>query len=388
MARKIAEDLMYIGQNDRELDLFEGMYPVADGMAYNSYALLDEKIAVLDTMDRSKTGEWLAELEDILDGRLPDYLIVHHMEPDHSASLRDFMEKYPEVIVVGNAKTFPMIGKFFPELEIHNKLVVKEGERLSLGRHSLTFLMAPMVHWPEVMMSYEATSRTLFSADAFGKFGAWTNEDEDWTDEARRYYFGIVGKFGVQVQALLKKVARLDITRICPLHGPVLTEDLSRYVGLYDSWSAYRPDSRGVAICYSTVYGNTRQAAERLAEKLTERGTAVVLIDLTRTDISYAVSAAFQYDTLVLATTTYNGGVFPAMERFVHWLTERNFQHRRVAIMENGAWVPTAGKRLRAMLESAKDITFTDNSITIHAALTEDCLNQIDLLALELAEEI
>ena len=356
-------------------------------MAYNSYVICDEKTAVMDTIDRRKTQEWLANIEEVLGDKAPDYLIIQHMEPDHSASIAAYMEKYPQTTVVGNNKTFKMISQFCPKLVIGNKLEVKNGDTLQLGEHVLTFLFAPMVHWPEVMMTYDALDKVLFSADAFGKFGALDVEDpEGWACEARRYYFGIVGKYGAQVQAVLKKAAVLDIQIICPLHGPVLDDDLSYYIGLYDTWSGYRPESQGVCICYTSVYGNTKEAVELLAEKLRAAGVPKVAVnDLAREDIYECVEDAFRYDTLVLATTTYNAGIFPYMREFIGHLAERGYQNRRVALIENGSWAPTAIKGMNTALATCKNLTFTENNVTIVSALNDDSIAAIDALAKELA---
>lgn len=386
MLEKITDSIIYIGANDHDIDMFEGQYDVPDGMAYNSYVILDEKTVVFDTIDKSKTGEWMAKLREAMDGRKPDYLVIQHMEPDHSASIRAFVEEYPDTIVVGNKKTFNMIGQFFPDMEIANKQEVSGGDTLSLGVHQLTFFMAPMVHWPEVMMTYEASEKVFFSADAFGKFGALDVED-DWACEARRYYIGIVGKYGAQVQAILKQLAQLEVEKICPLHGPVLDKDLEYYTELYDTWSGYRPETEGVCICYTSVYGNTKKAVELLADELKAAGVEnVVINDLARCDWSEAVEDAFRYDRLVLATTTYNGGMFPFMKQFIDHLTERSFQNRTVAFIENGTWGPMAMKKMKAMLEESKDLALAENNITIKSSLTDDNIEQIKSLAAELAE--
>ena len=385
MSNKITDSIIYIGVNDHELDLFEGQYIVPNGMAYNSYAVIDDKIAVFDTAEKTKTAEWLANVEAALGGRKPDYLVVQHMEPDHSASIQAFTEKYPEAVIVGNKKTFRMIGQFFPTLKTGEILEVADGDVLDLGAHKLNFLFAPMVHWPEVMMTYESTEKVLFSADAFGKFGA-LDVDEDWACEARRYYIGIVGKYGAQVQAVLKKAAAFDIETICPLHGPVLDKDLDYYIGLYDTWSAYRPESEGVCICYTSVYGNTKQAVELLAEELRAQGVETVEVsDLARCDMAEAVEDAFRYDRLVLATTTYNGEIFPFMQQFIDHLTERNFQNRTVAFIENGSWAPMAMKTMKKALENSKDLTIAENNVTILSALNDENREQIKALAAELA---
>ena len=382
--RKINDSILYIGVNDHEIDLFEGQYTVPNGMAYNSYLLLDERVAVMDTVDQSKTEEWLQNLDRALDGRTPDYLIVQHVEPDHSASIDAFVDRYPEAAVVGNAKTFSMIGQFFPDLTLKNTVTVKDGERLSLGRQELTFVFAPMVHWPEVMMTYNAAEKTLFSADGFGKFGA-LDVEEDWACEARRYYFGIVGKYGAQVQAVLKKAAALDIARICPLHGPVLEENLGYYLNLYDIWSSYRAESEGVCICCTSIYGHTMDAAVLLRDTLVQKGIKAELHDLARCDMHEAIEDAFCYDRLVLASPTYNAGLFPFMETFIHHLTERNFQNRTVGLIENGSWAPTAIKGMKAALEKAKNLTFAENTVTVRSALNAESRAQILALAEELA---
>lgn len=386
MLEKITDSIIYIGANDHDIDMFEGQYDVPDGMAYNSYVILDEKTVVFDTIDKSKTGEWMAKLREAMDGRKPDYLVIQHMEPDHSASIRAFVEEYPDTTVVGNKKTFNMIGQFFPDMEIANKQEVSGGDTLSLGTHQLTFFMAPMVHWPEVMMTYEASEKVFFSADAFGKFGALDVED-DWACEARRYYIGIVGKYGAQVQAILKQLAQLEVEKICPLHGPVLDKDLQYYIDLYDTWSGYRPETEGVCICYTSVYGNTKKAVEILADELKAAGVEnVVINDLARCDWSEAVEDAFRYDRLVLATTTYNGGMFPFMKQFIDHLTERSFQNRTVAFIENGTWGPMAMKKMKVMLEESKDLAMAENNITIKSSLTDDNIEQIKSLAAELSE--
>ena len=384
----VTEDIRYIGVNDHDVDLFEGQYVVPDGMAYNSYVILDEKVAVMDTVDGRFGGEWLGNLEKELSGRTPDYLVVQHMEPDHSASIQAFAEKYPETVIVGNKKTFNMIGQFFPTLEIKNRLDVKDGDSLKLGAHELIFVFAPMVHWPEVMMTYEPNDKILFSADGFGKFGALDAEDDDWACEARRYYIGIVGKYGAQVQNVLKKAAALDIAVICPLHGPVLTENLGYYIDLYDTWSSYRPETEGVCICYTSVYGNTKAAAELLAEELKAQGEETVVVnDLARCDMAEAVEDAFRYDRLVLATTTYNSDIFPFMKEFINHLTERNYQNRTVAFIENGSWAPMAIKTMNKAFENSKDLTIAENNVTILSALNDKSRAQIKALAAELAAQ-
>ena len=367
----ITEDIKYIGVNDREIDLFEGQYEVPNGMAYNSYVILDEKVAVMDTVDRHFTAEWLKNLESALAGRQPDYLIVQHMEPDHSAGIAEFSAAYPDAVIVGNDKTFTMIKNFYGGDFIKNSLPVKNGDTLSLGEHELNFVFAPMVHWPEVMMTYDAKDKVFFSADAFGKFGA-LDADEDWACEARRYYFGIVGKYGGPVQTLLKKAAGLDIAVICPLHGPVLSENLGYYLNLYDIWSSYGVESEGVCIAYTSVYGNTKKAVEYLAEQLKADGCAKVAVnDLARCDMAEAVEDAFRYGKLVLATTTYNGSIFPFMRDFIDHLTERGYQKRTVAFIENGSWAPTAARNMAKMFENSKDIEQV-GTVTIRSAMTDE----------------
>ena len=380
----ITNDIRYIGVNDHDIDLFEGQYIVPEGMAYNSYVIIDEKIAVMDTVSADFGEEWLANLENVLAGRKPDYLIIHHMEPDHSANIDKFISAYPEATIVGNAKTFEMIDQFFGSGLCKNKLAVKNGEMLSLGRHELTFLFAPMVHWPEVMMSYDGADKALFSADAFGKFGALDCQDKEWDCEARRYYMGIVGKYGMQVQAVLKKAAALDIKMICPLHGPVLTGDLSHYMSLYDIWSSYGVESDGVCIAYTSVYGNTKRAAELLAKKLEERGCKAVISDLARCDMAEAVEDAFRYGKLVLATTTYNADIFPFMRQFIDHLTERNYQNRTLGFIENGTWAPAAAKTMKAMFEKSKNINYIDTTVTLRSAMTEENAEAIERMAEEL----
>ena len=384
---KISQDIHYIGVNDHQVDLFEGQYIVPNGMAYNSYVIMDEKIAVMDTVDINFTHEWLDNLDDVLNGKNPDYLIVQHMEPDHSANILNFIKTYPDATIVANAKTFVMMNQFFDLDSSVKKLEVKNGETLSLGQHDLTFVFAPMVHWPEVMVTYDSKDKVLFSADGFGKFGA-NDVEEDWACEARRYYIGIVGKYGAQVQALLKKAAALDIQIICPLHGPVLTENLGYYLNLYNIWSSYSVESEGVVIAYTSVYGNTKKAVELLAEKLKEKGCPKVSIhDLARDDIAEAVEDAFRYGKLVLATTTYNADVFPFMKEFINHLTERNFQNRTVALIENGSWAPLANKTMKEILSGCKNITFTNNSITIKSAVKNDTIEDIDKLSDELCQD-
>ena len=382
----ITNDIQYAGVNDHELDLFEGQYKVENGMAYNSYVILDEKIAVMDTVDGLFTEEWLKNVQDAVQTRCPDYLIVQHMEPDHSANIAIFMEKYPEAVVVSSAKAFVMMQQFFGTDFADRRIVVKEGDTLSLGKHTLAFVEAPMAHWPEVIVTYDSFDKVLFSADGFGKFGA-LDVEEDWACEARRYYIGIVGKYGMQVQKLLKKAAALDIQIICPLHGPVLTEDLGYYLNLYDIWSSYRPESEGVLIAYTSVYGNTKNAVELLEAKLLEKGCPKVTVaDLARDDMAEAVEDAFRYDKLVLATTTYNADIFPFMKEFIHHLTERNYQNRTVAFVENGSWAPTAAKTMKKMLENSKNLTFTETSVCVRSALNEESASQIEKLAEELCK--
>ena len=380
----ITNDIRYIGVNDHDIDLFEGQYIVPEGMAYNSYVIIDEKIAVMDTVSADFGEEWLANLENVLGGRKPDYLIIHHMEPDHSANIDKFISAYPEATIVGNAKTFEMIDQFFGRGLCKNNLAVKNGEVLSLGRHELTFLFAPMVHWPEVMMSYDGADKALFSADAFGKFGALDCQDKEWDCEARRYYMGIVGKYGMQVQAVLKKAAALDIKMICPLHGPVLTGNLSHYTGLYDTWSSYGVESDGVCIAYTSVYGNTKRAAELLAKKLEERGCKAAINDLARCDMAEAVEDAFRYGKLVLATTTYNADIFPFMRQFIDHLTERNYQNRTIGFIENGTWAPAAAKIMKAMFEKSRNINYIDTTVTLRSAMTEENAEAIERMAEEL----
>ncbi len=381
---KITDSIKYVGVNDHQVDLFEGQYKVPNGMSYNSYVILDEKVAVMDTVDAHFTDEWLGNLARVLDGRKPDYLVVQHMEPDHAANVANFMKAYPETTVVANAKTFVMIKNFF-ELDLEGrKLVVENGSSLSLGSHTLTFVFAPMVHWPEVMVTYESSEKVLFSADGFGKFGA-LDVEEDWDDESRRYFIGIVGKYGAQVQALLKKAAALDISIICPLHGPVLTENLGHYIGLYDTWSSYRPEEEGVVIAYTSVYGHTKKAVELLAEKLKANGAPkVVVYDLARDDMSAAVADAFRYSRLVLATITYNGSIYPFMNDFVTRLVEHNFQNRTVGLIENGSWAPTAARVIKKMMEGSKNIKWTDTTVTIMSAVKQENVEQIEAMAKEL----
>lgn len=382
---KITEDIIYVGVNDHDVDLFEGQYIVPNGMAYNSYVIRDEKIAVMDTVDGRFAEEWLANIEKALDGATPDYLIVQHMEPDHAANIQVFAEKYPSAQIVGNAKTFTMMKNFFHGLELDGKTVeVKNGETLNLGKHELTFVFAPMVHWPEVMVTYDSSDKVLFSADGFGKFGA-LDVDEDWDCEARRYYIGIVGKYGAQVQNLLKVAATLDIQIICPLHGPVLTENLGHYIEKYNIWSSYGVESEGVMIAYASVYGNTKKAAELLAEKLQEKGCPkVVVCDLAREDMAEAVEDAFRYGKLVLASVTYNADVFPFMKIFIEHLTERNYQKRTIGLIENGSWAPTAARVMTGMFEKSKDITWLEHSVKIMSSLSEENEKELDAMAEEL----
>ena len=385
MLKKVTETILYVGANDHEVDLFEGQYLVPGGMAYNSYVILDEKVAVMDTIDASKTAEWLKNIDKVLAGRKPDYLVVQHMEPDHAASIEAFMHVYPDATIVCNKKTLKMIGQFFPKLEVKDPLLVENLQTLSLGKHNLTFAFAPMVHWPEVMMTYDSFDKILFSADGFGKFGA-LDIQEPWDDEARRYFIGIVGKYGKQVQNILKVAATLDIQIICPLHGPVLTENLSHYIHLYDLWSSYTPETDGVVIAYTSVYGHTKEAVELLARELKKRDVPnVVVHDLARCDMALAVSDAFRYDKLVLATTTYNADIFPFMRTYLDKLTERSFQNRTVAFMENGSWAPTANQIMKLTLANSKNLTFAENEITILSALSQDNVEKISALADELA---
>lgn len=383
----ITNDIKYIGVNDHQVDLFEGQYVVPNGMAYNSYAIVDEKVAIMDTVDKNFTHEWLDNIQSALAGRKPDYLVVQHMEPDHSANIANFLRLYPDAVVVSSAKAFAMMKNFFAEDYAERRIVVGEGDTLSLGKHTLTFVTAPMVHWPEVIVTYDSYDKVLFSADGFGKFGA-LDVEEDWAHEARRYYIGIVGKYGPQVQALLKKAATLDIQTICPLHGPVLTENLGYYINLYDIWSSYRVESEGIVIAYTSVYGKTKAAVDLLAQKLKEKGCPEVVVhDLARCDMAQAVEDAFRYGKLVLATTTYNADVFPFMKEFIHHLTERNFRSRTIGLIENGSWAPLAAKVMREMLAGSKNITFTDTTVRIHSALNADSTAQIDALAGELCRE-
>ena len=383
---RITDDILYVGVNDHNIDLFEGQYIVPNGMAYNSYVINDEKIAVMDTVDAAFGDEWLKNIADVLNGATPDYLIIQHMEPDHSANIQKFLEVYPNIKVVGNAKTFTMIGNFFRDLKLadENKLEVKNKDTLTLGKHELTFVFAPMVHWPEVMVTYDSKDKVLFSADGFGKFGA-LDVEEDWDCEARRYYIGIVGKYGVQVQNLLKVAATLDIQTICPLHGPVLTENLEHYIGQYNTWSSYGTESEGVMIAYTSVYGNTKKAVELLAEKLKEKGCPkVVVTDLAREDMAEAVEDAFRYGKIVLASTTYNGDVFPLMKTFIEHLTERNDQNKTIGLIENGSWASMAGKVMTGMFEKSKNITWLETSVKIMSSMDEQNKADIEKMAEEL----
>lgn len=377
----ISDAIKYIGVDDRDIDLFESQYIVPNGVSYNSYVILDEKIAVMDTVDARKMKEWEENLSAVLAGKTPDYLVISHLEPDHAGSIGRFLELYPDVILVGNAKTFAMLPQFFEIPSAQKTLTVKEGDTLSLGSHSLTFVMAPMVHWPEVMVSYESTEKVLFSADGFGKFGA-LDAEEDWACEARRYYFNIVGKYGAPVQTLLKKAAALDIATICPLHGPVLKENLGYYLGLYDTWSSYRPESRGVFIAYASIHGNTKKAAEKLAELIRARGVEkVVVSDLARADMAECVEDAFRYDRMIVAGASYDGGVFPCMEDFLHHLKAKAYQNRTVSILENGSWGPTAAKTMRGILETMKNVTILDETVTIKSVLKESDMPAMEALA-------
>ena len=383
----ITNDIKYLGVNDHEVDLFEGQYVVPNGISYNSYAIMDEKIAIMDTVDKNFTHQWLDNIQKTLDGRKPDYLVVHHMEPDHSANIANFLKFYPEAVVVSSAKAFNMMKGFFGTDYADRRIVVGEGDTLTLGKHTLTFVTAPMVHWPEVIVSYDSYDKVLFSADGFGKFGA-LDVEEDWACEARRYYIGIVGKYGAQVQSLLKKAAGLDIAIICPLHGPVLKENLGYYISLYDIWSSYRVESEGIVIAYTSIYGNTKAAVELLAQKLREKGCPKVVVnDLARCDMAEAVEDAFRYGKLVLATTTYNADIFPFMKEFIHHLTERSYQNRTIGLMENGSWAPLAAKVMRKMFEGSKNLNFTDTTVKIMSALNEDSKAQIEAMAEELCKE-
>ena len=382
---EITNNIKYVGVNDHQVDLFEGQYQVPNGMAYNSYIILDEKIAVMDTVDGAFAEEWLQNVEQVLAGRKPDYLVIQHMEPDHSASIPAFLQRYPETVVVSTAMGFKYMEQFFPEIEIaaEKRIIAANSGTLELGSHTLHFVYAPMVHWPEVMMTYEALEKILFAADGFGKFGA-LDVEEDWVDEARRYYIGIVGKYGAQVQAVLKKASTLDIQTICSLHGPVLKDNLGFYLEKYDKWSSYQPEESGVVIAYASVYGNTKKAAQYLADKLSKSGQKTVLYDLARCDKAAAIADAFRYDKLVLAGITYNGDLFPCMRAYIEGLTERSYQNRRVAVIENGTWAPMAAKLIRGMFEKSKDIAFTDTNITIKSAMNAQNRAELDKLAGEL----
>lgn len=383
----ITKDIRYVGVNDHQVDLFEGQYVVPNGMSYNSYVILDEKVAVMDTVDRNFTHQWLDNLQTVLDGRKPEYLVIQHMEPDHSANIMNFLKVYPEATVVSSAKAFTMMKQFFGDDFEGRRIVVGEGDTLALGKHTLAFVAAPMVHWPEVIVTYDTCDKVLFSADGFGKFGA-LDISEDWADEARRYYIGIVGKYGPQVQALLKKAAGLDISIICPLHGPVLTENLGYYINLYDIWSSYRVESEGIVVVYTSVYGHTKAAVELLAQKLREKGCPKVVVhDLARCDMAKAVEDAFRYGKLVLATTTYNADIFPFMKEFIHHLTERNYRNRTIGLVENGTWAPLAAKVMTKMFEGCKNLTFTDTTVRILSALNEDSKAQIEAMANELCQD-
>ena len=383
----ITNDIKYIGVNDHQVDLFEGQYVVPNGMAYNSYLIMDEKIAIMDTVDKNFTHEWLDNIQKALEGRKPDYLVIQHMEPDHAANIDNFMKVYPETCVVSSKKAFGMMQNFFGTDYEDNRIIVGEGDTLSLGKHTLAFVTAPMVHWPEVIVTYDVYDKVLFSADGFGKFGA-LDVSEPWDDESRRYFIGIVGKYGAQVQALLKKAATLDISIICPLHGPVLTENLGHYLNKYDIWSSYRPEDEGIVVAYTSVYGNTKVAVELLAEKLKANGAPKVIVhDLARCDMAQAVADAFRYSKLVLATTTYNADVFPFMKEFIHHLTERNFQNRTVGLMENGSWAPLAAKVMRKMFEGSKNLTFTDTTVTVLSALNDTSKAQVVAMANELCKD-
>ncbi len=381
----ITNDIKYVGVNDHEIDLFEGQYDVPNGMAYNSYAIIDEKIAIMDSVDIRFANLWIENIKNTLDGREPDYLVIQHMEPDHSSSITEFMKAFPHATLASSSKAFSMMKGFFGNDFVDSRVVVGEGDKLSLGRHELSFITAPMVHWPEVIVTYDALDKVLFSADGFGKFGA-LDVEEDWACEARRYYIGIVGKYGAQVQTLLKKAAGLDINIICPLHGPVLTENLDYYLGLYDTWSSYRPEEHGVCIAYTSVYGNTKKAVLELTSLLENAGVKVALSDLARCDMHEAVEDAFRYSKLVLATTTYNADIFPFMKEFINHLTERNYQNRTVAFIENGSWAPMATKVMKAMLEKSKNLTYTEAGVKIISALNNESRAQIRALAEELTK--
>lgn len=385
--KKVTDDIFYVGVNDHDIDLFEGQYVVPNGMAYNSYVVVDENVSVFDTVDARFTDEWLHNIEEVLGGRAPDYLIISHMEPDHSANIANFMEKYPESKIVANVKTFVMMKQFFKTAFEDRQIVVKDGETLCTGKHTFTFIFAPMVHWPEVMVTYDSFDKVLFSADGFGKFGA-LDADEDWACEARRYYIGIVGKYGDQVQKLLKKAAALDIEKICPLHGPILTENLDFYINLYDIWSSYGVESEGVVIAYTSIYGHTKKAVEMLEEELKKLGCKKVVVnDLARCDMAEAVEDAFRFGKLVLATTTYNADIFPFMKEFIDHLTERGYKNRTIGFIENGSWAPTAAKVMKAAFENSKNIMFIDTVVTIRSALDEQSEAAVKQLAKELCEK-
>lgn len=385
MAEIVSEQIKYVGVNDRDLDLFEGQYVVPNGISYNSYVILDEKCAILDTVDQRGTKEWLVNVEEALGGKSPSYLVISHMEPDHAANIQRVAEKYPEIKLVGNAKTFQMMKQFFDFTFDDRMVEVKEGDKLSLGEHELTFLMAPMVHWPEVMVSYESSEKVLFSADGFGKFGT-LDTDEDWACEARRYYFNIVGKYGMQVQALLKKAATLDIRTICPLHGPILKENLEYYIGKYQVWSSYQPEDKGILVACASIHGNTKAAALELVKKLEKTGVKVAFTDLTRDDMAEAVEDAFRYDRMVVCACTYDGGLFPAAEAFLSRLKSKNYQNRTVGLVENGTWAPMAAKCMKAVLEGMKNITILEPVVSIKSRLNADSGQQLDLLAAELTK--
>lgn len=385
MDKHITDSIIYIGVDDKDIDLFESQYVVPNGVSYNSYVIMDEKIAIMDTADARVTDKWFANLREALGDRTPDYLVVSHMEPDHAANIQKVAEAYPQMQIVANAKTFPMMAQFF-DLDLEGrKVVVAEGDTLSLGKHELTFVMAPMVHWPEVMMEYESTDKVLFSADGFGKFGA-LDTDEDWACEARRYYFNIVGKYGAQVQAVLKKAAGLDIQKICPLHGPILTENLGYYIDKYNTWSSYQPEDEGILVACASIHGNTKKAAELLVEKLKATGVKVAFTDLTRDDMAEAVEDAFRYDRLVLCACTYDAGIFPPMEDFLHHLKSKAYQNRKVAFVENGTWAPTAARQMKAIVETFKNIECVEPVVTIKSTLNADSTNQMDALVKALTE--
>ncbi|MCM1259166.1 MAG: FprA family A-type flavoprotein [Roseburia sp.] len=384
----ITNDILYIGADDTTIDLFESQYPVPEGVSYNSYLILDDKITVMDTVDARGTDTWLANLKEGLNGKSPDYLVISHLEPDHAANIGNLAEMYPNMKLIGNAKTFSMLPLFFHKDYKDRQVVVKEGDTVSLGKHALQFFMAPMVHWPEVMVTYEQSQKILFSADGFGKFGALCKDDpEDWACEARRYYFNIVGKYGVQVQALLKKAAALDISMICPLHGPVLKENLGYYIGLYDTWSSYKAEKSGVALVYASIHGNTAEAAKKLAEMVEAKGEKVDLLDASRTMVSELIESAFEYDRMILAAATYDGGIFSPMEDFIHHLQAKGFQNRKIGLMENGSWGPVAAKKMRDELEKMKDITFVDPVVTIKGNMSDDDLPQLEALAAAICEK-